>query len=286
MDSVRALDVVKNKRIYIPHPSTFNDPYDWGVYFKSSIESEIWENASNSSIFPNLALISKPLANRDQYPPSSAILLHDDCRKAIADYHANRGLNPKQEIDRIFEPLYKKNELAKMFIIYTIKIGMLCLTKDPRNLLMWSHYAEHHKGICLEFEFPLPNDDIDNGFTIFNEETKRTVGNAITLDTVEYSTKKPMPFEADNITNDTMKLFTRQILTKSSDWSYEKEWRLLFSIEEKSRYLDVSEFLKCAIAGVRSEKSLWSPLKTLCDESDIDFKRASLDQQVYQIRVS
>ena len=26
-----------------------------------------------------------------------------------------------------------------------------CLGPDPKNLLMWSHYADSHRGICLEF---------------------------------------------------------------------------------------------------------------------------------------
>ena len=27
-----------------------------------------------------------------------------------------------------------------------------CLTPIPNNILMWSHYADNHKGICLEFD--------------------------------------------------------------------------------------------------------------------------------------
>jgi hypothetical protein len=31
------------------------------------------------------------------------------------------------------------------------KIGILCLTEDPLDMLMWGHYAEAHAGVCLEF---------------------------------------------------------------------------------------------------------------------------------------
>lgn len=32
------------------------------------------------------------------------------------------------------------------------EIGLLCFSKDWRNPLLWSHYADKHKGLALEFE--------------------------------------------------------------------------------------------------------------------------------------
>lgn len=32
------------------------------------------------------------------------------------------------------------------------KMGVISFTKCPLNLLMWSHYAHGHKGICLKFK--------------------------------------------------------------------------------------------------------------------------------------
>ncbi|WP_062328026.1 DUF2971 domain-containing protein [Treponema endosymbiont of Eucomonympha sp.] len=29
---------------------------------------------------------------------------------------------------------------------------ILCLTKDPLNTLMWSHYADGHSGVCIDFK--------------------------------------------------------------------------------------------------------------------------------------
>ncbi|MCG7923059.1 MAG: DUF2971 domain-containing protein [Candidatus Thiodiazotropha lotti] len=38
-----------------------------------------------------------------------------------------------------------KNEISK-------KIGFLCFSLNKRNPLLWSHYAQKHKGLALEFE--------------------------------------------------------------------------------------------------------------------------------------
>lgn len=32
------------------------------------------------------------------------------------------------------------------------QIGILCLSEKPDDILMFSHYAKHHTGICLKFE--------------------------------------------------------------------------------------------------------------------------------------
>lgn len=35
--------------------------------------------------------------------------------------------------------------------------GIYCFTKSEDNILMWSHYANEHKGICLEFDHSDPD---------------------------------------------------------------------------------------------------------------------------------
>jgi hypothetical protein len=31
------------------------------------------------------------------------------------------------------------------------KFGIICFSQHPDNILMWSHYTDHHRGICLGF---------------------------------------------------------------------------------------------------------------------------------------
>ena len=44
-------------------------------------------------------------------------------------------------------------------------LGILSLTTDNKNLLMWSHYTNNHKGYCLEFDLNIH----DFKFNPFNE---------------------------------------------------------------------------------------------------------------------
>ena len=41
--------------------------------------------------------------------------------------------------------------------------GVACFTTELNNILMWSHYADGHKGFCLEF---------DTNFFKFQQSTK------------------------------------------------------------------------------------------------------------------
>ena len=45
-------------------------------------------------------------------------------------------------------------------IIDTYESGSLCT--DNKNSLMWSHYADGHKGFCVEYDFNLYSDELEN----------------------------------------------------------------------------------------------------------------------------
>jgi hypothetical protein len=89
---------------------------------------------------------------------------------------------------------------------------MLSLTRKRNNLLMWSHYADSHRGFVIGF-------NSDNPF--FHREKPRTM---TPLDEVRYSNKRPVmpPFEGSNPENVHEIVF----LTKSEDWTYEEELRM------------------------------------------------------------
>jgi hypothetical protein len=77
-----------------------------------------------------------------------------------------------------------------------------CLTTIPDSTLMWSHYARNHTGICLEFA-------VDNPlFRLARPVRYRTT----------YPEFAPARHEALEL-----------VLTKSKDWIYENEFRLVSS---------------------------------------------------------
>jgi hypothetical protein len=83
-----------------------------------------------------------------------------------------------------------------------------CLTEKPDSPLMWSHYASSHTGICLEF---------DARKAPFTEAFPPFTGG---LCKVQYRATYPA---YEIIANGNFSA----LFTKSEDWSYEAEWRLI-----------------------------------------------------------
>jgi len=86
--------------------------------------------------------------------------------------------------------------------------GMLCLTENWDNARMWDNYADSGRGVCLEF---LAWDD--NGLTAFG----------LNSFSITYSDSRGY-----NILGDPWEQAKTILLTKSPEWSYENEWRIIF----------------------------------------------------------
>ena len=103
---------------------------------------------------------------------------------------------------------------------------IISLTSNKRNLLMWSHYADSHKGMCLEFLlenecFTFENESFNTGM-YYNEETGLYYW---PITEVVYSAddiiSNPNPEQADPFSE------YDYLYHKGSAWSYEKEYRVI-----------------------------------------------------------
>lgn len=125
------------------------------------------------------------------------------------------------------------------------RTGFVCFSEDCCNTAMWGHYADHHRGVCLEFDFPGDESETDvkalgygphvqnlRGLDdnvlkqfLYVEETGQY---AAILMKVFYSPYLPTTVKTLFGTNvETNKTRVRSFcVTKGQDWQYEQEWRL------------------------------------------------------------
>ena len=83
-------------------------------------------------------------------------------------------------------------------------VGTFCISEKRDDLLMWAHYADSHRGICLEFD----------GFSTLMAQAQPVCYSA---------NRQPInPYEDDQLT-----MLDKALFTKSEHWSYEAEWRFL-----------------------------------------------------------
>lgn len=114
-----------------------------------------------------------------------------------------------------------------------LHIGVLSLSENWNNLLMWSHYAANHAGIVLAFRADHP---------FFNQ--KKTPNDVIRhLRRVHYSEERPQIKLTDlldeNLTRaeKTESFLSNFIYTKGANWKYEQEWRMLRELDAAEKHL-------------------------------------------------
>ena len=88
-----------------------------------------------------------------------------------------------------------------------------CFSKDPTNTLMWAHYADNHRGVCVGFHFETLKE------TIVGDQPLRNYP-------IRYSSTPPLTLISEEISDTTVGLLAFDVLhTKSIHWSYEQEHR-------------------------------------------------------------
>ncbi len=92
-------------------------------------------------------------------------------------------------------------------------IGLLCFSRSWHNPVLWSHYADKHRGICL-------------GFDVADHLVK-----PVTY--VDRPTKVPVTGKGDQ-TNIPEQFFGDLLGTKFQDWRYEDEVRLFVKLDKKT----------------------------------------------------
>lgn len=148
--------------------------------------------------------------------------------------------------------------------------GAVCLSAVPPDdrdsILQWSHYAEGHKGFCLEF---------DTNFSLFGEEGE--------VFEVEYSNSVPSLNPFDIIIDDA-DLLTPMIATKADCWAYEQEWRL-FHKEGDKAYSYPPECLAAVYLGCEAEDDFRQEVRSIVRNSSTDLYEVERDQRRFELHI-
>lgn len=232
---------VCHSELYFPAPSSFNDPFDCRPCFSFDATSDEMQRYYRGVLQRHL-----PQLNRAQRRQEAKNKLKDPER------------DPRNP-----ETLRRVQEMHTEQI--TEKIGVLCLSTVRDDILMWSHYADSHRGICLEF---------DGHFPFFAAAHK-----------VEYEEARPRinPFRQ---TKDQM--MTAALLTKSKHWDYEREWRIIHYSEGPGVYRFPEEALTGIILGAHiSEETQAKVLGWIEGRSKpVKLYRATADVTAFKVNIS
>ena len=153
-------------------------------------------------------------------------------------------------------------------------IGILCLSRNPDSLLMWSHYADEYSGAVIEFdgehEFFQGSFDID------------------------YRENRPKKDISSYLVDDGA-IPIAELCVKPKDWEYEKEVRIVRNLSDCKQVADtdrlpiyVMDVPKDAIKGitlgertpVEEQKEIWNLVKN----TNITLSLAAISNWGYEFR--
>lgn len=164
---------LENSTLYFSSPSNFNDPFD--SYF--SLEKQP-DKEFHNQILKNLKIKGNPAQNILNRKKSQFLLSQSFKEGSFFEERFNR-------------------------------IGVICLNHSPLNILMWSHYADYHRGFLLEFKFP------------------RKVKNLEKLNFFPFPVNYSNSFPTGALTGFDEEVLYNMLYTKAEDWVYEKEFRVI-----------------------------------------------------------
>lgn len=176
----------------------YNDPFECLPVFSSESVEAYFDSLCRGSRFLRRLQQETRILGESYTVPQLRLRLKTDSayRKGVLD-----GLLAQSRAAPI--------EFAKDFQdLESYYFGIVSLTKNPSNLLMWSHYADQHRGCVFSIETSLAwRDDV--------------------IYQVKYGSSR-VPFTGKGPEQENEAI----ALTKSLDWCYEEEYRMIVSVGE------------------------------------------------------
>lgn len=229
--TAHSLASLLNDTVWLSSPTTFNDPFDCAITLsrdklKESLDHAIAEIASRNNI------------------PKEQIANHD---KVInQDEQAYEWLRSSL-----------KNSMQR--------IGVLCFSATHSEILMWSHYANNHKGFCVEYDFSE------------GSHLRKIAQPVCYSETIPALSLANLPEGAESNFLDVC------IFTKAKQWQYEQEWRVI--MPEGGRSFQAPAKTTSIIFGARmptEEKVML--FRALRHKEGIEFREAKLLEDRFAIQ--
>ncbi len=226
--SDRTLNSLIADRLFFADPSTFNDPLDTRPSLDADIDADALARMLARLVEQRVSAEMSAAAKTIRYsgPKTLGHIAAHSRRRAeqmIAEIRHN-ATNPEYEIDDPAQFLfaqYVEDELLRRY-----GKGIVSLAERANCPLMWSHYGDQHKGVCIGYS--IPDRAADDLHKI------RYGGSRL----IAASTVAAM-LDGDD---DARRIVDHAVLTKKAlDWRYEREWRLIGPRGPQSSPLELEE---------------------------------------------
>lgn len=234
------------------------------IYHYSSYKTSV-----NDIITKQTLKFSNPISFNDPF----------DCSEKILNVNYDRNLIDKTLKDMKYNRRNRRNlktneikaQQNSIMKEEREKYKICCFSGKNDEVLMWSHYADKHNGICCGFEFPIDNDR----FTIAPVNYKQSI------EKLEGET-------------DLYKIIYYWLTTKSKFWEYENEFRAIMNAKNLSSNFEIIQYeancLKeivfgCGLKNREIEKIISELKSKKIPLKQIEMKRAILNPESFNLKI-
>lgn len=180
-----SLDGLEKSEFYFATPTNFNDPFDCKNLFTfEGSDDNDWRSFFDMQL-------------QHQEPHLSLQERRRKLEKIVRDGMYKDSDTRKEQLRIWGKTLEEESN----------KLGIVCLSQKPDDILMWSHYSDKHRGFCLKFD-------------------KKIIEKKFYCRDVKYCPIYPT-FTEYIAQSRNKKLHETFLLTKSIHWKYEEEYRLI-----------------------------------------------------------
>lgn len=290
-----SLKCIEDGKVYLNSPENFNDPYDCylavdenefvkrylldKIKETSAVERGVIYEHEYQKILGSICKESRNSLNENVYKRFDSVLTH------IYLEHLNNS-----EIRDIYieaRKLYKnKTDLLRKEQLRLSSFSKLKKEELVSYMEMWGHYANNHSGFCVEYDM---GSKIDDG-----KWDKIIMGGLLPCSYSAQQHKIPNLIfykhaQSRKLTRKQIiqmdKAIITSMLSKSSSWSYEKEWRLLLPNDLCSVYNNLIPFYKIKAIYLGCKMSLLDKeyMYKLCKRNNIEVFDMKLRDDYYEL---
>lgn len=207
-----ALEMLVEDRLYFADPSTFNDPLDTKPRLDADVDSDTLEQILGQLMTQRVEAELKAAAKTIRYRgPKTLDHIARQSQLAFTRrledirYHAT---NPDLEFDDPLRELLGFE--VEIELLRRYDTGIVSLGERADCPLMWSHYGDQHRGVCIGYAVP----------------------DGVGLHEVQYGGEPVVKASLvramlNGSAQAREEVDTAVLLKKAPDWRYESEWRLI-----------------------------------------------------------
>ncbi|RQZ34380.1 DUF2971 domain-containing protein [Burkholderia sp. Bp9090] len=243
----RTIELLCADRVYYADPSTFNDPLDTRPCVEADCDIRTLERTVQEMVRRRVNAEMRAAADAVKYRGPKTMAHIEKHSEAAAlkmiDTLQYQASDPEYSDDVLDAYTFVVTRAIEDELLRQYNKGILSLASRHDCPLMWSHYGDQHRGLCIGYAAPTheqaPDWAIELHEVVYggDRNVRASLVAAMVLEDNAQARR-----EVDSAV----------LLRKAPDWQYEKEWRLLGSRGASDSPLEMVE----VVFGMRCDSTV------------------------------